>query len=93
MGVRAGQSRLCGSEQSVAAAESRTTLCQLLSPLMSRSNRQQQSEPICVLYDVCRGLTQSVYTTDGRILELRPDRHVALPVQAMLYHTSLRQRC
>jgi hypothetical protein len=82
-------STLRGSENPLAPAESRTTLCQLPSLLMSRSSRQQQSELISVLDDVCRGLTQSVYRIDGTVLRITSGR----PVQVMLYHTSLRQRC
>jgi hypothetical protein len=82
-------STLRGSENSLAPAESRTTLCQLPSLIMSRSSSQQQSELISVLDDVCRGLTQSVYTIDGTVLRITSER----PAQVMLYHNSLRQRC
>ena len=91
MGVRAGQ--FVVRQKSLAPAESRTMFCQLPSLLMSRSSRQQQSELISVLGDVCRSLTQSVYTIDGRVLRITSDRQVARPVQVMLYHTGLRQRC
>jgi len=64
MGVRAGQF-VVRQEKSLGPAESRTMLCQLAILLMSRSSRQQQSELISVLDEVCRSLTQSVYTIDG----------------------------